>query len=82
MYKEINLIFRQKIKGQLRIIIWMRLIYLESWMFYNKIQGFSVLNKKIFKGFLPHMGMVAILVNRLQPYEQTFTLPQEAKYEI
>ena len=37
------------------------------------------------KGLLPNMGMVAMLVNRLELFEQIFILhpwPQTAKYEI
>ena len=33
-----------------------------------------VLEKKIFEGFLPYMGMVAILVRWPRPREQTFVL--------
>ena len=36
-----------------------------------------------FKGFLPYMGVVAILVIRPGPFEQTFVHgPKEAPYEI
>ena len=34
-----------------------------------KVPSFSVLEKKIFKGFLPYLDVVAILVKRLEPFE-------------
>ena len=39
-----------------------------------KVLSFLVL-EKIFKGFLPYMNILAILANRLEPFEQ-FSLPQ------
>ena len=41
----------------------------------HKVTGPLVLEKKIFEGFLPYMGMVAILVMWSRPSEQTFFPP-------
>ena len=40
-------------------------------MLHTQFQGshFLVLEMKIFKGFLPYMGMVATLAKILEPYE-------------
>ena len=49
----------------------------------HKVIGPLVLEKKIFEGFLPYMGMVAILVMWPRPREQTlFPHPTEVPYEI
>ena len=39
-----------------------------------KAIGLVVLEKKIFEGFLPYMGMVAILAKRPKPFEQIFNI--------
>ena len=41
----------------------------------TKVIGPLVLEKKIFEGFLPYMGVAAILFMWLRPREQTFFLP-------
>ena len=38
-------------------------------------KAFLVLEKKIFKYFLPHMGMAAILFNGAEPFEQILNTP-------
>ena len=40
-----------------------------------KFTGPLVLEKKIFEGFLPYMGVAAILVKWPRPREQTFIPP-------
>ena len=49
-------------------------------MLYTKFQGsqFLGLEKQICKWFLPDMGLVATLVNRLEPYEHAF-VPRNQK---
>lgn len=37
-----------------------------------KVHNFSVLEKKVFDEFLPNMGMMAVLVNRLEPCGHVF----------
>ena len=49
----------------------------------HKVIGPLVLEKKIFEGFLPYMGMAAILVMWPRPHEQlSFPHPIKAPYEI
>ena len=48
-----------------------------------KAIGLVVLQKKIFEGFLPYMGMAAILAMRPKPFEQILIyFCQDAVYEI
>ena len=42
-----------------------------------KVIGLSVPQKKIFDGFLPNMGMTAILVMCPRSFEQTFVPPSQ-----
>ena len=41
-------------------------------MLHTKVIGILLLEKKIFKGFLPYMDMAVILVMWPEPFEQTF----------
>ena len=41
----------------------------------HKVIGFLVMEKKIFEGSLPYMGVTAILVMWPRPREYTFVLP-------
>ena len=43
----------------------------------HKVIGPLVLEKKIFEGFLPYMGVAAILVMLPKPREQTFVPPSQ-----
>ena len=49
-------------QGQPRFIICENLVWPTYPMLHTKSQGLLVPEKKIFKGFLPYMGVVAILV--------------------
>ena len=50
---------------------------------YQATRSLALWLKKIFEGFLPYMGMAAILVVWLRPNEQTFVPhPTEGPYEI
>ena len=70
----------RKVKGHPRIIIWTNLADLESPMLYTKIQpwAFLVLEKKIFKVFLPYTGMAAILLSDVELFKQTEQIWQNA----
>ena len=58
-----NLTCRKIGQGQPRVIIYINFVELESPMLHAKFQGHrTILEKKILKGFLPYMGMAAILV--------------------
>ena len=39
------------------------------------LKVFLVLEKKILSGFLPYMGMMTILFNGVEPFEQTVNIP-------
>ena len=44
----------------------------------SNLEAFSVLEKKIFKCFLPYMGIADILFNDAVPFEQTDTSSTES----
>ena len=58
------------------IIIWTNLVDPESSMLYTKIQPWSFLGsgEEDSYVFLPYMGMVAILFNYLEPFEERRSL--------
>ena len=64
-------------QGQPRLIIWTNYDGPKAPMRQSndKVNGPLVLEKKIFEGLLPYMGMVAILVMWPTPCEQTFVPP-------
>ena len=66
-------------QGQPRVIIWTNLIVLEHPMLHTKFQGHRTFGswKEDFLRFLPYMGMVAILVMWLRPFDQTFVPPHQ-----
>ena len=53
-------------------------------MLYTKIQPWSFLGsgEEDFEVFLPYMGMAAILLNDVEPFEQTEQIWQKAQGEI
>ena len=55
---------RKNGQGQPKVIRWTILVELECQMLHTMFQGLSplVLEKKIFKGFFPYMGVAAILI--------------------
>ena len=61
-------------QGQPRVIIWITLIVLPYTMLHTKFQGhWSIgFGAEDFLKFLPYMGMAAILVMWLEPFEQLF----------
>ena len=72
-------------QGQPRVIIWTNYDGPEFPMLHTspKVIGPLVLEKKIFEGFLPYMGMVAILVMWPRPMNKfVFPHPTDPPYEI
>ena len=72
----------RKVKHQPRIIIWKDFGGIRATRVTNafipSFQGskfFWFWRRRFFKGLLPYMGMVASLVNRLEPFEHTFFPP-------
>ena len=54
------------------IITWTNLVDLESSKPIFNLKAFLVQEKKIFKCFLPYMGLAAIVFNDAEPFEQIF----------
>ena len=69
----------RKVKGQLRIIIWIYLVGVKSRMLYTKFQISLFLGSgKDFKGFLPYIGTGGILANWQKTFKKKIILPTEA----
>ena len=63
----------RKVEGHPRIIIWLNLVDLRSWMLYTKIQPWSFLGSRAedfrcFSPYMPNTGMKAILLNDVEPF--------------
>ena len=70
-------------QGQLGIVIWTNFIWPSHWCCIPNWKVISLLiSEKIFEGFLPYMGMAAILVTWPGSFELSFPHPFEAPYEI
>ena len=75
--KQLRHKFGQAVKGHSSIIIWTNLVGLEVSMLYTKVnlKAFLGFGEEDFKCFLPYMGMVAILFNGAEPFEQIANTP-------